>query len=140
MKRASMLILWFLGFLLVYVLASGPAILIDRTSAGRAIDVIYTPLTYLASYTPAYIVSERKLLVFKMEPFPNQDLGFSGGLLPSVLLPLIQPITQQGIFDSISPYWVAHLLRNPPFQAQNTLAGSAQRRCSSSRWPILCRL
>ncbi len=56
MKRFTTPLLWVLGVLVVYVLASGPAILIERGSAGRVIDVVYTPLTYLASYTPAYKV------------------------------------------------------------------------------------
>lgn len=56
MKQFTAPLLWFSGIVVLYVLASGPAILIERGLAGRIIDVVYTPLTYLASYTPAYKV------------------------------------------------------------------------------------
>lgn len=56
MKRIQTPIFWFLGVLFVYVLGSGPAILIERGPAGGVVDVIFLPLTYVASYTPAYRV------------------------------------------------------------------------------------
>ena len=56
MKRFTTPLLWFLGIVVLYVLASGPAILIQRGSLGRIIDVIFLPLTYFASYTPAFRV------------------------------------------------------------------------------------
>jgi hypothetical protein len=42
----------FLVGMVGYVVASGPAILIERGLAGRAVDLIYTPLTYLATQPP----------------------------------------------------------------------------------------
>jgi hypothetical protein len=53
MKGFTVPLLWFFGMLVAYVLASGPAILIERGSLGRIIDILFLPLSYLASYTPA---------------------------------------------------------------------------------------
>ncbi len=53
MKRFGGLLLGSLGTLVAYVLASGPAILIERGSLGRVIDIVFLPLSYLASFTPA---------------------------------------------------------------------------------------
>jgi hypothetical protein len=55
MKRVGTWILWLLGLLTVYALSSGPAILLYHTQLFHVINVVYTPLTYFASYTPAYM-------------------------------------------------------------------------------------
>lgn len=56
MKKVGASFLWFFALLLVYVLSSGPAILVYHTRLFHFIIFVYTPLTYFASYTPAYKV------------------------------------------------------------------------------------
>ena len=56
MKRVGTFIFWFLGLLVFYMLSSGPAILVYHTRLFRVIEILYTPLTYFATYTTAYRV------------------------------------------------------------------------------------
>ena len=53
MKKLGLWLFWFLGLLSIYIASSGPAILVYHTRLFHLINVIYTPLTYFATYTPA---------------------------------------------------------------------------------------
>ena len=46
-------VLWVMALLIAYILSSGPAMLVHRTSAWRVLGTIYRPLSYLDAYTPA---------------------------------------------------------------------------------------
>ena len=56
MKKRGIWLIWLLGLLGIYIASSGPAILVYHTRLLHLINVVYTPLTYFATYTPAYRV------------------------------------------------------------------------------------
>jgi hypothetical protein len=56
MKKPVWWLIWLSGLLGMYVGSSGPAILLYHTRLSQFIDVVYTPLTYFATYTHAYRV------------------------------------------------------------------------------------
>ena len=51
MKPIRKVLLWISALPVVYVLSSGPAMFLFYTPLMHTVIVIYTPLTYLASYT-----------------------------------------------------------------------------------------